>query len=220
MLQFAVFTVFAISLCFRGGAKADCREEEIRSCIGSVMRTPSYNAPELEQFCQQVTTSLSCLKKLQCMKNDANYELWQSSVGIVEGNNYLCTREAREVYLEHGKTCAARGMSYGQNQRCISKARAIVEQSLAETYCRQNTTLLKCEYDELKNCSEDFARLVAKYYYTYLKRVLAEYNCDFDTSYLALSDVRDGQGNGVYPMTSSVTSLAMLIVASLVLSSG
>ena len=45
---------------------------------------------------------------------------------------------------------------------------------------RQNTTLLKCQYEAWKaDCSEDSARVFAIYYYIYLKRSLAAYDCDF-----------------------------------------
>lgn len=45
---------------------------------------------------------------------------------------------------------------------------------------RQNTTLLKCQYEVWKSgCGEDFARVLATYNYKFLKRQLAAYNCDF-----------------------------------------
>lgn len=216
MLTFAVFTAFATSFSVLGEETASCNVQAMADCMRSMMRPIPRNTTQLDEFCQQASTALTCVENLECGENDASYEQWQTMMGMAEAANYLCTADAREAYV----TCVpGASMDVGSDQTCVSEATAIKETSLSATYCRQNTTLLKCYYELWKSrCSEGSARVYATYYYKYLKRSLAAYNCVFDTSYLVQSAVSDDNGGGVCRMTSSVTSLVMLFIVTLMLS--
>lgn len=199
-----------------GEETASCNVQAMTDCTRSIERPIPRDTTQLDEFCQQASTALTCVENIECGENDADYQQWQNAIGMAEAINYVCTADARKAYV----ACVpAASWDTAEEQKCQSEAIAIKETSLPATYCRQNTTLLKCQYEVWKSrCGEGFARVYTTYYYKAIKRSLAAYNCVFDTSYLVQSAVSDASGGGVCRMTSSVTSLVMLFIVSVMLS--
>lgn len=216
LLQTIAFSGFIFSLCFQG-AVLECTRVELSNCKGRVKRDkgslPPSDPAEFDRYCQHAASVQSCLEKLDCegyMKQQ-----WLSAIGTTEGISYLCTDNARSVFLNNAE-CASNAYQSPEAERCKSE---LMTDSMSAGYdeekmCSALNKMMKCNYDWMKSHCGDAADV----FWNWLHRVtarLAPSSCNFDDSYV--SPVAGVAGSGFGRMTSSVTSSVMLFIASLLL---